>query len=107
MVDSPRPDSTSPDPTRALRLQLEQAQAAASRAETQAGEYEAKLRATSDERDAALAAQAEWDELLGHIERERVVAAQVAAELAAVKSSTSWKVIWAVLGPYRRITNRG
>lgn len=86
-----------------LTNELTQARSAAREAEARAGEAEAELRSVSDQLRAAELSQAEWDTLIGHIEAERAQAADVAAELAAVRASKTWQVGSAVLAPYRRV----
>ncbi|MFT7599938.1 MAG: hypothetical protein ACI8TP_002876 [Acidimicrobiales bacterium] len=73
--------------------------------ETAAG-YDADLLVMRHQLEAALAAQAEWDTLMDRVIAERATeqrtAGALAAELAAIKSSTSWRLIWLLLSPYRR-----
>ncbi len=82
-----------------LEADLTVARDATKAAGRRAGEAEAACRVLEDELAALRAAQSEWDELVGHIERERVAASDVADELAAVKASTTWRIGSTIMRP--------
>ncbi len=89
-----------------LNADLLLAREAAARAERLAGEATGRLRELEDQLGAATAAQLEWDELIGHIERERVQSEELARELEALKSSTTWQIGAAAMAPYQWVRAR-
>ena len=89
-----------------LEAELEAARRAVSEAEEAADGLRARLRLVEDELAASRAVQAEWDTLMGHIEAERAVARDVAAELEAVRASTTWRIGSAAMTPYRWVRDQ-
>lgn len=115
------PEVSPSDPSRAsdraedpraqdLRAQLALALEAAAKAEQQLGTVEGERQRATMEWAAASMAQAEWDVLLSEtvedlrLAREALGHAQ--AELEAHRSSRSWRLLQAVLGPYRWFRTR-
>lgn len=89
-----------------LESELETARDAVRRAEDAADQVRAKLTLAEDELAASKAAQAEWDTLMGHIEAERAVARDVAAELEAVRASTTWRIGTLAMTPVRWVRDQ-
>lgn len=89
-----------------LETELEAARDAIRRAEDTADQVRAKLTLAEDELAASRAAQAEWDTLMTHIEAERAAAQDVAAELEAVRASTTWRIGTLAMTPYRWVRDQ-
>lgn len=89
-------------PTSELAL----AHAAATEAERVAGIATARLQAVEDQLCAALIEQQEWPLLLAQLEGELAMGELYRKELEAVKNSHSWKLIWAIMTPYRLLRMR-